>query len=91
MSIEIVHPEGQKDLTREEKLFMKKQSLRMSMGWTEEELEDKLDEVKHFFTAHKKHILRGETCKGIYDQHDRDTYLDKQRKGISIWDEFHKT
>lgn len=88
MTIEVIHKEGQKDLTKDDKLWMKKQYLRQSMGWTQEELDDKLDEVKHFFTAHKKHIVRGEDLKGIYDQHDKETYADKKRKGIPIWEEF---
>lgn len=60
--IEVVHAEGQKDLTKEQKLYMKKQSLRLSMG--EERFNKLYGEATGFFKANEKKIRRGKPLDG---------------------------
>lgn len=54
--IEIEHPKGQRNLTRQQKHDAKVQSLRWAFG--DKKYKELLKEAKEFFTLHKKEVLR---------------------------------
>jgi hypothetical protein len=52
------HDSGVEMLSEEIKHELKKEQLRVAMGWTKQELNEQIDSMKNFFELRKKDIIK---------------------------------